>query len=47
MERKAATPRGLASTLRPCRSGLLGDESEAAGVKATKRLKTRPLESAA
>ena len=54
MERKAASvadgiryraklPRGLASTLRPCRSGLSGDESEATGVKATKRLKTRPL----
>ena len=30
MERKAATPKGLASYLRSCRSGLLGDESEAA-----------------
>ena len=27
MERKAATPRGLARYLRPCRSGLLGDEA--------------------
>ena len=42
MERKAATPARKRDRRAPARSGLLGDESEATGVRRRRRLVARP-----